>query len=296
MSSIFGHDLAAVYRDRAYALRPRGSWVAIGVAFAVGAGAAIAVMKMPASSSGEPTPAVASQTVSKPGMPPAQGAAGKSETGAKAPIRVIAPEVVPPPPNVTTAVTREAPRPPPKTGAADTSAVTDPNMGAAPREQVVDATPAGIVPVPPPKPAELRASAANQSTPNSPALPPAAAASLAPNGGGAIAPPPASATAALEPQPQEFHAKPTREQTKAARREAKRMEREERRRWAQERSRALQERLEAEGLSPADGDRARDGRRYTVYRRYDDDRSRAMAYGDDYRPARRGFFGLFDFD
>jgi hypothetical protein len=279
MSSIFGHDLAAVYRDRAYALRPRGSWLAIGAAFAVGAGAAIAVMKIPASPSGEPAQAMAPQTVSKPGTPPAQGAAGKSETAAKAPIRVIAPEVVPPPPNVTTAVTREAPRPQPKTAAVDTGAVTDPNVGAAPRDQVVDAAPAGIVPMPPPKPAELRVSAANQSPPD-----------------GAAAPPPASATAALEPQLQEFQAKPTREQAKAARREAKRLEREERRRWAQERSRALQERQEAEGLSPADSYRARDGRRYTVYRRYDDDRSRAMAYGDDYRPGRRGFFGLFDFD
>jgi hypothetical protein len=166
MSSIFGHDLAAVYRDRAYALRPRGSWLAIGAAFAVGAGAAIAVMKIPASPSGEPAQAMAPQTVSKPGTPPAQGAAGKSETAAKAPIRVIAPEVVPPPPNVTTAVTREAPRPQPKTAAVDTGAVTDPNVGAAPRDQVVDAAPAGIVPMPPPKPAELRVSAANQSPPD----------------------------------------------------------------------------------------------------------------------------------
>jgi hypothetical protein len=291
MSSIFGHDLAAVYRDRAYTLRPRASWLAIGAAFAVGVGATAAVMKVPVNSD-QPATATTARSVSKPAASPTPTETGKSIAAAKPSVRVIAPDVVPPPPNVTAAATREATRS--QTRAAANSAVTDPNTGAAPRDQITESTPDQIVPMPPPKPAELRLATGPGSTPESPS---ALAPSPPVNAGTAAAPPPASSTAAPAPPAQEPAAKPSRKETKAARREARRLEREERRRLAQERARALQGRDEADDFSVADGYRTRDGRRYTIYRRYDDDRSRAMAYGDDYyRSGRRGFFGLFDFD
>jgi hypothetical protein len=293
MSSIFGHDLAAVYRDRAYTLRPRVSWLAIGAAFAVGVGATAAVMKVPVNSD-EPATVTASRSVSKPAASSAPTDTGKS-VAAKPSVRVIAPDVIPPPPNVTAAATREAARPQPR--AAADSAVTDPNTGAAPRDQIAESTPPQIVPMPPPKPAEPRLATGPAPTPETPSALPGTSPSPPANAGTAAVPPPASSTAALEPPAQEPAAKPTRKETKAARREARRLEREERRRLAQERARALQQRDEAADFSVADGYRTRDGRRYTIYRRYDDDRSRAMAYGDDYyRSGRRGFFGLFDFD
>jgi hypothetical protein len=284
MSSVFGHDPAAVYRDRVYALRPRASWLAIGAAFAVGVGAAVAVMKMPASLSDEPAKATASQDASKPATPPAQGVAGRAETAAKAPVRVIAPDAVPPPPNVTALATREAPRAQPKPAVAGSPAAADPNVGMAPRDQAVDPTQADAVPMPPPRPAELRIATAHESTPDGATVQPAEVASPA-STTSAVAPP---AAAAALPQAQEPTAKPTRKEARPARREARRAEREDRRRLAQERTR-----YEAEG----DRYRAYDGRGYMVPRRYDDDRGRAMAYGGyDYRPGARGFFGLFDFD
>jgi hypothetical protein len=263
MSSIFGHDLGAVYRDPAYALRGRASWLAIGAAFAVGVGVAVAVMKVPAGQTEEPTQTMASRGATKPSTSPARAVADRTETRAKAPVRVIAPDVIPPPPNVTTASGREPP--------------ADPNAGVAARDQLAHSTVLDTVPMPPPKPAELRVGVAG------------APADAATTGAAAALPPSPPPAASVEPPAQELGAKMTRRETKAARREARRLAREERRRMAQERLRAWQERYEAEDWAPP-------GRRYTIYRRYDDDRSRAMAYGDEYRSGRRGFFGLFDFD
>ena len=279
MSSIFGHDLGAVYRDPAYALRARASWLAIGAAFAVGVGVAVAVMKVPASQTEEPTQATASRGATKPSASPARAVADRTDTRAKAPVRVIAPDVVPPPPNVTTGSGREAPlAQQPKTLAAEERPV-DTNVGVAARDQLANSTASDTVPMPRPKPTNLRAGAV---------VPPADTATT-----GATAalppPPPLPPTASVEPPAEAPGAKPTRREVKAARREATRFAREERRRMAQERLRAREERFEAEEWAPP-------GRRYTIYRRYDDDRSRAMAYGDEYRPGRRGFFGLFDFD
>ncbi len=278
MSSIFGHDLGAVYRDPAYALRARASWLAIGAAFAVGVGAAVAVMKVPASQTEEPTQATASRGATKPSASPARAVADRTDTRAKAPVRVIAPDVVPPPPNVTAASGREAPRAQqPKPPAADDRPV-DTNVGVAARDQLANSTASDAVPMPPPKPAGLRVGAV---------MPPA---DTSTTGATAALPPPLPPAASAELLAEAPGAKPTRRELKAARREARRLAHEERRRTAQERLRAREERFEAEDWAPPPG------RRYTIYRRYDDDRSRAMAYGDAYRPGRRGFFGLFDFD
>jgi hypothetical protein len=276
MSSIFGHDLGAVYRDPAYALRARASWLAIGAAFAVGMGAAVAVMKVPAGQTEEPTQTTASRGATKPSVSPARAVADRADTRAKAPVRVIAPDTVPPPPNVT--MGRQAPRAQqPKTLAVE-DRPADPNAGAAARDQVADSTASDAVPMPPAKPSELRAGAAEAPT------------DASTTGATAALPPPLPPAASVETPAQEPGAKLTRREAKAARREARRLAREERRRMAQERLRARQERFEAENWAPPLG------RGYTIYRRYDDDRGRAMAYGDEYRRGRRGFFGLFDFD
>jgi hypothetical protein len=295
LSSIFGHRLAAIYQDRAFAFRPRAPWLAIGAAFVVGAVCAITAMKV-SGSSDRPAQATASQIAPKPGSPmSAQVAAGRTEPAAK-PVRVIAPDVVPPPPNVTAAAAREAgaERPKPAIIANTPDAATaDTNVGAAPRETIAEPGPADNVPMPPPKPAELRMASAPEAAPAG-----VGDAPRAPSAATAPAPAAGAAPPSVQPEAVEPTAKPTRRearQGRAARREVRRLQREEARRLAQDRSHALHERNAADGFSLVDAYRTRDGRRVTVYRRYDDDRSAgAVAYGED--RSRRGFFGLFDFD
>jgi hypothetical protein len=315
MSSVFGHRPGAIYEDRAYSFRQRVPSVKILAAFVVGIGCAVLATKLPAMWSETPASWPAATSAAKPtatakpaepkaastsSAPAATRAAAPATTPAAAPpesapapvfkrdtktrhVRVIAPDRVPPPANAA-GEERAA-----ESGRGEIAAA-DTNIGAAPRDTFAATPQPESVPMPPSRPltsqnglaeADAPASAA-AGAPSVPALPIVETPTK-----------PRHAAAADEAREAAQKARAARE---AKRAKLAKLAAEKRARKA--RSQTLQAQNEADGFSLNRSYALPDGRRVTVYRRYDESGG-ALAYGGDYSgrrfapPAGSGLFSFF---
>ena len=308
MSSVFGHRPGAIYEDRAYSFRERVPSIKILAAFVVGIGCAAAVAKAPAlwSGSGETAPAATSPVKSaepakpadaKPSVAPAAAVATPPAAAESAPapafkreaktrhVRVIAPDRVPPPANAALASSDPAPQETTGSSSADT------NSGAAPRETMAAVQPEAV-PMPPPRPAELPIASAPERAP-APA-PSLHAAAPAPSAAPAIE----SASKPAQAAGGDSEAREAAAQKAKAAREAKRARLAKLAEKRARQARTLQAQNEADGFSLARSYTLPDGRRVTVYRRYDGEPGRALAFGGDYSrrlgpPPGSGLFSFF---